>query len=181
MDPKLRICDLKIWAAEKLIRNGKQGLFGRLHSEVHCSSKQRVGSLIRTHQENYKTLLSAKSLLYSSVQHTLIVCLCGRHWPWQWGYGAEQHRCSPSPPFPFPSSSLPSLLPSPFLPVSVHALYHYWAATGSDEKGTQEITNRVTGQDHELLPGNCNLSGQRTTHLSVRCSVLIAHHTCGTL
>lgn len=93
MDPKLRICNLKIWEPEMVTRNHQQWLLGSFAPWSPPPSEERVWPLTRTHWEICKTLPS-QSPWYSSVQQILTVHLQGGYCSQHRGHGAEQHGLS---------------------------------------------------------------------------------------
>ena len=173
MDPKLRICNLKIWESEMLTRNHKQWLLGSFALWNPPPSEERVW---QGHTKKSAELSPFTFVLVFICPTDTNVHLQGRYCSQHLGYGAEQHGLSLPLTFLL-SLYLPSMHLSQFSPVSVYASTTIWQPHGLMKKAVRRASDgscsaikweRVCGHNHKVLPGNCNLSGKRTAHCSIQ-------------
>lgn len=176
MHPKLRICDLKIWASE-LIRNSKQWL------KLICTWSPLL--TVNRGWDRWRGLTEKMTKPSLFTVFSVFICSTHIHYVSMWQMltltlGIQSWTRMESFPnlFPFP-------LPLHFYSLSLcsqplcgsHMVWWKRQSGGP----LMVLTGRVTGQGHKLLLGNCHLSGKKTAHLSIQRYILNAHHTCGTL
>lgn len=176
MDPKLRICNLKIWEPEMLTRNHKKWLLGSFALWSPPPSEERVTSDKDT-LRNLQNSLPSHSPWYSSEQQILTVHVQGGYCSQHQGYGAEQYGLSLPLTFSL-SLYLPSMQLSQFSSVPVYTSTTIWQPRGLMKKALRRASDcscsaikwqRVCGHNHKVLLGKCNLSGKRTAHCSIQC------------